>query len=165
MKNKWKILNSVLRSSKKTLGGKFVDGYKTFSVSKEIANEFNNFFANICPSLAASIKYKGKDFDSYLKDRNSYTWFMKPTDEEEIDKVIRNLGNNKRPGHDNISSNIIKKVAKEILYPLKLIFNSSLCSGIVPDETKIAKVVPIYKKELFGNYRPVSVLPCFFQRY
>ena len=29
---------------------------------------------------------------------------------------------------------------------------------------KIAKVVPIYKKdspELFGNYRPVSVLPCF----
>ena len=44
MKNTWKILNSVLRSSKKPLGGKFVDGNKTFSDSKEIANEFNNFF-------------------------------------------------------------------------------------------------------------------------
>ena len=112
MKNTWKILNSVLRSSKKTLGGKFVDGNKTFSDSKEIANEFNNFFANIGPSLAASIKHKGKDFDFYLKDRNSYTCFLKPTDEEEIDKVIRNLGNNKSPGHDNISSNIIKKSCK-----------------------------------------------------
>ena len=39
----------------------------------------------------------------------------------------------------------------------------SLSTGVVPDEFKIAKVVPIYKKdnpELFGNYRPVSVLPC-----
>ena len=38
-----------------------------------------------------------------------------------------------------------------------------LSTGVVPDELKIAKVVPIYKKdnpELFGNYRPVSVLPC-----
>ena len=39
----------------------------------------------------------------------------------------------------------------------------SLSHGIFPDELKIAKVVPIYKKEnpeFFGNYRPVSVLPC-----
>ena len=39
----------------------------------------------------------------------------------------------------------------------------SLLSGDVPDDLKIAKVVPIYKKEnpqIFGNYRPVSVLPC-----
>ena len=122
MKNTWKILNSVLRSSKKPLGGKFVDGNKTFSDSKEIANEFNNFFANIGPSLAASIKHKGKDFNSYLRDQNSYTCFLKPTDVEEIYKVIRNLGNNKSPGHDNISSNIIKKVAKEILYPFQTHF-------------------------------------------
>ena len=81
-----------------------------------------------------------------IKDRNSYTCFLKPTDEEEIDKVIRNLGNNKSPGHDNISSNIIKKVAKEIFYPLIIIFNSSLCSGIVPNDTKIAKVIYIKKK-------------------
>ena len=39
----------------------------------------------------------------------------------------------------------------------------SLSNGIVPDELRAAKVVPIYKKEnpfIFGNYRPVSVLPC-----
>ena len=44
------------------------------------------------------------------------------------------------------------------------IFNTSISTGIVPDKLKIAKVIPIYKKdspELFSNYRPVSVLPCF----
>ena len=44
-----------------------------------------------------------------------------------------------------------------------MIFNTSLSTGIVPDNLNIAKVVPIFKKEnpqIFGNYRPVSVLPC-----
>ena len=38
----------------------------------------------------------------------------------------------------------------------------SLIQGIVPDEMKIAKVIPIFKaknKELFTNYRPISLLP------
>ena len=34
----------------------------------------------------------------------------------------------------------------------------------MPEQLKIAKVIPIYKKEnveIFSNYRPVPVLPCF----
>ena len=78
-------------------------------------------------------------------------------------KIVNKLGTNKSPGHDGLKPDVVKKVAKEIAYPLMLIFNVSLSTGVVPDELKIAKVVPIYKKdnpELFGNYRPVSVLPC-----
>ena len=58
---------------------------------------------------------------------------------------------------------MVKHISQEIAYPLKLIFNESLSNGVVPDDLKIAKVVPIYKKDnpqVFGNYRPVSVLPC-----
>ena len=39
--------------------------------------------------------------------------------------------------------------------------NQSLCTGIFPDKLKIAKVIPLYKKDdikLFGNYRPISLL-------
>ncbi len=37
-----------------------------------------------------------------------------------------------------------------------------LTTGIVPDKIKIAKIIPIYKKDkdtLFTNYRPLSLLP------
>ena len=44
---------------------------------------------------------------------------------------------------------------------LTLIINQSLITGIFPDQLKIAKVVPLYKKDnhcTMGNYRPVSLL-------
>ena len=94
----------------------------------------------------------------------SSTCYLKPTDENEILKIIGKLGSNKSPGHDNIKSDLVKQIASEISYPLKLICNLSLSTGVLPNDLKIAKVVPIYKKdnpENFGNYRPVSVLPCF----
>ena len=44
------------------------------------------------------------------------------------------------------------------------IFNLSLQQGIFPENLKIVKVCPIYKKDeefLLTNYRPISVLWCF----
>ena len=40
----------------------------------------------------------------------------------------------------------------------------SIEKGIFPDQLKIAKVTPSFKKgdtALMDNYRPISVLPCF----
>ena len=79
-------------------------------------------------------------------------------------KIIAKFNQNKSPGHDDIGNMIVKKVATEISKPLSTIFNCSLKTGVVPEQLKIAKVIPIYKKEdveVFSNYRPVSVLPCF----
>ena len=42
--------------------------------------------------------------------------------------------------------------------------NLSIAHGVVPDQMKIARVVPLFKADdqsLFINYRPVSVLPSF----
>ena len=44
------------------------------------------------------------------------------------------------------------------------IINLSIQHGIVPDEMKIARVIPIFKfddQSLFTNYQPISVLPSF----
>ena len=45
---------------------------------------------------------------------------------------------------------------------LTLIVNQSLSSGIFPNKLKIAKVIPIFKKDdahSLNNYRPISLLP------
>jgi hypothetical protein len=43
------------------------------------------------------------------------------------------------------------------------IVNLSLKSGIVPDQLKIARVLPLFKSgdNMLSNYRPISVLPIF----
>ena len=51
-----------------------------------------------------------------------------------------------------------------ITYPLIYIFDLSLSTGIVPDQLKIARVIPLFKSGFisqFSNYRPVSILPAF----
>ena len=65
-------------------------------------------------------------------------------------------------GHDNISSTVLKYISNEISECITLIVNQSIMTGIYPDKLKVAKVVPIFKKEdklQLKNYRPISVLP------
>ena len=84
--------------------------------------------------------------------------------DDEVKETLRSLKPNKSPGYDNISSNVVNETSDIFFTPLKYIFNLSLQQRIFPENLKIAKVSPIYKKDeefLLTNYRPISVLPCF----
>ena len=61
-----------------------------------------------------------------------------------------------------ISTNLLKEISPIIAEPLSLIINQSLSTGIFPSKLKIAKVIPLHKKnekDLLDNYRPISLLP------
>ena len=67
-----------------------------------------------------------------------------------------------------ISTNLIKHVCNEIAHPIAKAINHSFLTGYFPEELKIAKVSPIHKKgdkNEAGNYRPISILPCFSKIY
>jgi hypothetical protein len=58
----------------------------------------------------------------------------------------------------------VKNFIHELSVPLHHIISLSLVNGIVPDQLKIAKVIPIHKggdRSLPDNYRPISLLPNF----
>ena len=81
-----------------------------------------------------------------------------------VKEGLRILKPNKSPGYDNISSNVVNVTSDIFFIPLKYIFNLSLQQRIFPENSKIAKVPQIYKKDeefLQTNYRPISDLPCF----
>ena len=50
----------------------------------------------------------------------------------------------------------------EIIKPVTLIMNQCILTGVFPDKLKIAKVIPIHKKDdktQFENYRTIFILP------
>ena len=65
-------------------------------------------------------------------------------------------------GYDGSSTEHLKLINNDLSKCLILIINQSLNSGIFPDQLKIAKVTPIYKKgdkQIITNYRSISVIP------
>ncbi|CAB4028196.1 Hypothetical predicted protein [Paramuricea clavata] len=81
--------------------------------------------------------------------------------EEEVLAVIMNLDHNKAHGPDNIPARLLKETAAQIAPSLCSLFNKSLRIGVVPDDWKLANVVPVYKhgeKAEVENYRPISLL-------
>ena len=64
--------------------------------------------------------------------------------------------------NNGISTKLLRETISYIVQSITHIINRSFDTGIVSQEMKIAKVVPIYKssdKALLQNYRPVSLLP------
>ena len=71
---------------------------------------------------------------------------------------------NKSVGYDDISFNIVKTCFGVFHKPPLHRFNLFLQTGIFPDKLKIVRVPPLFKggeNYELGNYRPISVLPCF----
>ena len=90
--------------------------------------------------------------------------FFSPTTEDEIITIAQSFASGKVAGYDNIPMSIIKESIRIISGPLAHIMKLSIAHGVVPDQMKIARVVPVFKADdqsLFTNYRPVSVLRRF----
>ena len=65
-----------------------------------------------------------------------------------------------------LSVSFISKFALTLSKPLKHIFSLSFNQGIVPQQLKVAKVIPIFKngsQTSMDNYRPISLL-CVFSK-
>ena len=88
MRNTWKIINSIIRSKCTKCSEKFVIGNKTYTCPIQIASEFNKYFANIGSKLASTIQHTGNNFSHYLKESNKNSCFFRPTNEDEVMKII-----------------------------------------------------------------------------
>ena len=74
--------------------------------------------------------------------------------------LLRQINPSKAAGPDGIHGMVLKNCAPALAKPLTLLFNISFVSGIIPDDWKLASVVPVHKKDSKGsveNYRPISL--------
>ena len=164
-KKLWNMINKI--SGKNNDNTSIIDYIKVDNIeyydSSGITNNLCKYFANIGEHLASKIPKSNKSINEYLAriEKNEKSLFLRPTSEQEINKIIEKLPNKNSSGHDNISNILLKRLEDPLLSPLNIIFNQSITCGIFPDEMKLADVFPLHKgKEKFlpTNYRPISLL-------
>ena len=161
----WKVLNEILNRSKRNSSRcstlKADDRKITDPV--EIVNKFCSYFSSIGPNLAKGIQWSASHH-SFLNGSFTQSIFFNPTTQDEIAEIAKTFLPGKVAGYDQIPMTVIKESTLLVSEPLTHIINSSIQHGIVPDEMKIACVIPTFKSDdqsLFTNYRPISVLPSF----
>ena len=82
--------------------------------------------------------------------------------EKTISDFLKELKTNKATGIDNLSGRFLKDGSKVLATTLAQICNLSIKLSTVPDECKIVKLKPLYKKGKktdTKDYRPISLLP------
>ena len=140
----WKILNSVINKKKPTKNILSKHNCQILNDGKLTSERFilhqilvakypirTSIRVHICPILDRA------------------TIYFNPIDQREITETMSQLKNSS-PGHDNIDASIMKSVKNYFSYPLVHIFNRSFIHGIVPDQMKISKVIPIHKKVYYA---------------
>ncbi len=146
IKKTWKTINEILNKTKnkKTFPDTFFDDEDQITDNLEIANKFDVFFTNICPTLADKIKYTGnksvKDFMTN-KYTSHFTFIM--IDRETVIKTINDIKPKSSCGFDGLSMKLLKITKEVFIEPSSIIINQTLNTGICPDKLKIAKVTPI----------------------
>ena len=128
--------------------------------SKVIANEFNNFFNSIASNIDSKIIQTKTNFQDTLKNPNGNSFIIYPTTKEDIENNIKLLNNHKTTGPKSIPTQTLKQFKKTLPESLNNLINLSFTTGAFPNIAKIAKIVPLYKKENkleCNNYRPISL--------
>lgn len=133
-------------------------------------NICNQYFSKVGLTLANDILASRGSSESCLasefKSSNLITqsFFLHPTDNHEVRKLILELKNDSAPGLDGCTPILVKKMVEAVISPFTYICNLSLSSGIFPDEWKLASVTPVHKggnRGLPSNFRPISLLSIF----
>lgn len=137
------------------------DNDKILTRPKQIANHFNDYFREIGRELFNLIPEMAYEFFDTL-DRNPYNMMIRPVQQDE---VIQKIGQMKLTTHRNeiISSKLMKENSELLAPTLSHLINICLYDGQFPDELKVARIIPKFKKSdndklKASNYRPIHVL-------
>ena len=160
----WAVIKQVINRNKNSkISDQFIINNKTETDPMMIAKGFNNYFANIGPTLASKINNDNVSHRDFISSDMNASLFLEPTNVTEIKLIIHELKEG-ASGRDGILPKHIKSVSDSIAYPLARVSNLSFEQGVFPEELKYALVTPIYKANdpmFFNNYRPISLLSVF----
>ena len=93
---------------------------------------------------------------SFLSGHACQSVFFDPVTPNELWEISNSFRSGKSAGHDRIAISIITQSIQIIAEPLSHIINLSITRGIVPDQMKIARVVPLLKPVIDHSLRIID---------
>lgn len=160
-KETWKVIKNIIQSnSTDNTPSKLLNIGPDKNAS---VNMINNYFANIGIDLAQKILSNRQNLTNTEGDvsvRDSLV--LMPTDECEVEQIIRTLRCDAAAGWDEIPTKLLQKCSNCLVPAITHICNIAMSSGVFPKVFKRAIVHPIFKsgdRDDVNNYRPISVLP------
>ena len=150
-----KMFNQYIKNklSNKTGIGPLINGNEVVTDDQKMASILNEHFCSIFSE----------------DDGNNHNFTTQPPEElltdmnitmKMVKDKIEQLKPRKAPGPDGITNDILKVLKDEVATPIHILFQSSLSTGNVPSQWRVAKVVPMFKKGAkgkAGNYRSLSL--------
>ena len=164
-KNTWQVLRDVMNLSKTKFEfpNFFIINDNKITNKKAIANHVNEYFVGIGPSLASKLgKPNENSHNEYFTNPTESLFTFHNVEQPQILSVIKSLKPKSSTDCDGLSVKLIKTSPLKLAYPLSVIVNQSLNTGIFPKSLKISKITPLFKKDdssLCTNYCPIPLLP------
>ena len=130
-----------------------------------LADSMNSFFIDKVQGLRANLPPATKDPLETLRvimSTRTCQFHLKTVHPDEVLKMVKDLKNSKSTGLDDIDTWTLKLVIQDILPALTHVLNLSITNLDFPNSWKLAKVIPLLKKDdplNPKNYRPVALLP------
>ena len=170
IKKHWDIIKKVTNKTNNKEETATAFFYKGSLVEDPQANvdNMNEYLANIGKDTNESVGAPSQTATSYLKkhsDRNQQELQFHDISPADIIEVCKKFTQKTSCDVSGMQQNIILSDIELLAPILAHLVNMSQKTGIFPEGGKIARVIPVYKKKgsknLFGNYRPISLLPVF----
>ena len=152
----WEVINSVVGSSSRSVCNCRIS-----------PDEFNTYFTEIAVKTVNSIPASNFSRQHYLKKTKfkvGQLFYLTPVTDREVLTAIQGLSDSHCCDTFGLNAQVVKHVARAILFPLTQIINKCFAEGVFPSSLKKGKVIPLHKKGCYddvNNYRPIAILPVF----
>ncbi|PKU36532.1 rna-directed dna polymerase from mobile element jockey- hypothetical protein [Limosa lapponica baueri] len=119
----------------------------------EKAEMLNAFFASIFTAQASPQEPQNLEESGKVWTKEDFLL----VEEDQVKEQLSELDTHKSMGPDGMHPRVLRELAEVIAEPLPIIFERSWRAGEVPENWRKVNIIPVFKKEELGNYRPVSL--------
>ena len=164
MRKTWKTLKDLIGSGvgRERTRELLLNG-RTVSDESTMAEEFNNYFANLPKELERNIPPAISDPVQNVIGPTLNSFVLFPVTLRELSAIVNGM-KNKSYGPNSIPVFVFKQIFPVLSSLVNTLINKSFAEGVFPSKLKKILIIPILKGGTpadISNYRPISILPLF----